>query len=120
MSKKQEKKKNCSENWQVYCNFENPWGIAVWHKSSRMGEILNPCRNLKIFRALVFQEWSMCRVHLAAQVKKFCGSPTLLFMDTQVEAFQVGYSREIEFEVAFGLIFTLSTFMSAFFELMFE
>ena len=85
-----------------------------------MGEILNPCCNFEIFRALVFQEWSLCRVHLAAQVKNVCGSPTLLFMDNQVEAFPVVYSREIEFEVAFGLILTLSTFMSALFELMFE
>ena len=38
---------------------------VVWHKSARMGEILNPCHNFEIFITLVFLEWSACRDHLA-------------------------------------------------------
>ena len=36
----------------------------IWHKSARMGEILNPFHNFEIFSALVFPEWSLCRGHL--------------------------------------------------------
>ena len=38
--------------------------IDIWHKSARMGEILNTCHNFEIFRALVIPEWSLCRGHL--------------------------------------------------------
>ena len=38
--------------------------VYIKHKSERMGEILNPCHNFEIFKALVFPEWCLCRGHL--------------------------------------------------------
>ena len=45
----------------------------IWHKSARMGKILNPCRNFDIFSTSVQIKWFLCRGKLAVPGQKSQG-----------------------------------------------
>ena len=96
-------------------------GLCIWHKSARMGEILNICHYFDISSTLVYPEWFLCRGHIAVQGHK-CWRQSKSFvyinwphLDDQVEAFQVGVIPGIfNFEVGLTLIRTFSTFVTTF------
>ena len=96
--------------------------VSIWHKSARMGKILNPCHNFKLFSTLQFSEWFLCRGHLAVldhkcwRQSKNVVHISWLHLDDQVKAFQVGVIPGIlNFEVALRLICTYSVFVTQFF-----
>ena len=100
---------------------------CTWHKSARMGEILNPCRNFKIFIAFVFPELSVCRDHLAVpghkcqRESKNVVHTSWSLLDAHVEAFLVGViPGKLNFEVTLGLICTFSRFVTPFCEIIFK